>query len=142
MERRLGAALAVAALPTISMRVATDSPPPLEPLPAEASEAVGIVPGPAPSAEGEHGSLFGDDAPWPTDEARESAFMAEAKARGEPTGPSRPVAPRDEAETDTTPLPQLDELVQRIPEEVRELLEELYRVKFTAVRRVPAKALK
>ena len=40
------------------------------------------------------------------------------------------------------PLPKLDELVNRIPAESRELLDELFRAKFTTVRRVKASDLK
>jgi hypothetical protein len=89
------------------------------------------------------GGLFGDDVPWPTDDATENSFLADARERGETVVPVLPaaVAEREEPE-DTGPLPALDDLVQRIPTEVRELLEELYRVKFTTVRRVPAKQLK
>ena len=142
MDRRLSAALAVAALPSVTLKVTPDGAHPAEPLPAEASEAVGVVPLPGMASDEGHGSLFGDDAPWPTDEGGESAFLAEARARGESVVPARPTAPKDDAETETAPLPPLDDLVQRIPAEVRELLEELYRVKFTTVRRVPARALK
>jgi len=67
--------------------------------------------------------------------------MAEARERGE-TIPIKAVAAREEAESETGPLPALDEMVQRIPAEVREVLEELYRAKFTAVRRVPMKFMK
>jgi len=49
--------------------------------------------------------------------------------------------PADEVEADM-PLPKLDELVNRIPAESRELLEELFRAKFTTVRRVKASDLK
>jgi hypothetical protein len=47
------------------------------------------------------------------------------------------------AEVEETPakLPPLDELVQRIPSEVRELMDELFRAKFVRVQRVPKKAL-
>jgi hypothetical protein len=85
--------------------------------------------------------LFGDDAPWPTDEAGETAFLAETRERGE-TVAVKPAAAREETAAETEPLPALDAMVQRIPAEVREVLEELYRAKFTAVRRVSAKFLK
>jgi hypothetical protein len=75
------------------------------------------------------------------DEAIESAFLAEARERGEPV---RSPVPATEAveEVDTKPLPKLDELVRRIPAEVRETLDDLFRAKFVTVRRVPKKALK
>ena len=112
------------------------------PSPAEVSDGVGVVPVVA-NNEASTGGLFGDDAPWPTDEVTENSFLADAKERGETVMPVLPaaVAEREEPE-DTGALPALDDLVQRIPAEVRDLLEELYRVKFTTVRRVPAKQLK
>ncbi len=77
---------------------------------------------------------------WP-DEAAEASFMAEARARGEPAVVAKPVD--DSAEPpDAKALPALDELVQRIPLEVRETLEDLFRARFVAVKRVPRNALK
>jgi hypothetical protein len=75
---------------------------------------------------------------WP-DENAEAVFMAEARERGEPV-----VAPAVEAieETDTKNLPPLDELVNRLSPEVRETLDDLFRARFVAVRRVPKTALK
>jgi len=114
-------------------------------LPPEASEAVGVAPlsvaAVAAASASAHGTLFGDDAPWPTDEVGESAFLAEARERGE-TVAAKPAASHEEAEAETGALPTLDEMVQRIPAEVRDVLEDLYRAKFTAVRRVSAKFLK
>lgn len=74
------------------------------------------------------------------DDMAESAFRAEARDRGEVVVP----VPKTESEesVDTKPLPPLDKMVERIPAEVRDVLEELFRAKFVAVRRVPAKALK
>ncbi len=78
---------------------------------------------------------------WP-DEAAETMFMADARTRGEPAEISAGAATEAAEETDTRGLPPLDGLVQRIPAEVREALDDLFRAKFTAVRRVPRKALK
>ena len=77
---------------------------------------------------------------WP-EESAEAAFLAEARARGEPAVVPRP---GEKSGDDAAPgvLPPLHELVQRIPAEVREALEDLFRAKFVAVRRVPEKALK
>ena len=75
---------------------------------------------------------------WP-DETAEAAMMPELKSRGEL---ATPAATQAVEETDTKNLPPLAELVKRIPPEVREALDDLFRVKFTTVRRVPAKALK
>lgn len=77
---------------------------------------------------------------WPT-EAEEAAFLAEASDRGEKVVPiSREV--QDEPEDDSKALPKLDELVNRIPAEARELLDELFRARFVAVRRVKKQDLK
>ena len=139
MEARLGAALAADAGLVAAGGGAAEAP---APLPAEAGEGVGVVPAAAVEPSGT-GGLFGDDAPWPTDEAGESAFLAGAKERGETVVPVVPAVAAVTAEPEETgALPALDELVQRIPPGVRELLDELYRVKFTTVRRVPAKSLK
>ena len=77
---------------------------------------------------------------WP-EESAESAFLAEARERGEPVVVAKP---REKNGDDGAAgvLPPLNELVQRIPAEVREALEDLFRAKFVAVRRVPEKALK
>ena len=80
------------------------------------------------------------NANWP-DESAESAFLSEARERGEPVIPAKA---REEIadETDAKALPSLDELVQRIPAEVREALDDLFRARFTTVKRIPRKALK
>ena len=138
MERRLSAALRATPQPSV-----VAPPAPVEfargaMLPDEAGEAVGaravLASAPEPAA-----TLFGDEAPWPTDEP---AFSAEARERGEAVATVPKPLPPTEAEAEKGPLPPLDELVQRIPAEVRETLEELFRVKFTNVQRVAAKHLK
>ena len=138
MERRLSAALAAGALPTVTKRVTAAAE-----VPEEASEGVTMLSAVIPLVPST-GGLFDDEAPWPTDAAGESAFLAEARERGEPAIAALPagVAKAGEVEDEKGPLPGLDEMMQRIPPEVREVLEELYRAKFTAVRRVPAKHLK
>jgi hypothetical protein len=45
-------------------------------------------------------------------------------------------------ETESKNLPPLDDLVQRIPPGVRETLDDLFRARFTTVRRVSKKAFK
>ncbi|MDP3069171.1 MAG: hypothetical protein Q8N18_02730 [Opitutaceae bacterium] len=77
---------------------------------------------------------------WP-DETAEASFIAEARARGEPLVVARP-AEESTDESAGKALPPLEELVQRIPDEVREVLEDLFRARFVAVRRLPGKALK
>jgi hypothetical protein len=78
-------------------------------------------------------------AAWPDDTA-EAAFLAEARERGEVPVPAKA---REEIaeETDARPLPALEGLVQRLPAEVRETLEDLFRARFVRVTRVPRKAL-
>lgn len=82
-----------------------------------------------------------DGAPSGFDEAAESAFLAEARARGETVAP----APKKEDapdETESKPLPSLNELVERIPPEVRETLDDLFRARFVTVKRIPKRAFK
>ena len=76
---------------------------------------------------------------WP-DEAAEAAFLADTTR-----GTSQSAAGKREApvhEEVLAPLPKLDELINRIPVESRELLEELFRAKFTTVRRIKQSDLK
>ena len=77
----------------------------------------------------------------PHDDAEEGAMIGELRARGE-TGFIRPPPAEPVDAEPKTALPSLDELVSRVPAEVREVLDELFRARFTAVRRMPARALK
>lgn len=100
---------------------------------------------PAPALVAESRSRPADDAvdggPPEFDEAAESAFLAEARDRGEAVVPAKPV---EESPDDVDPkaLPPLDELVNRIPADVRETLDDLFRARFTTVRRLPRKVFK
>jgi hypothetical protein len=76
---------------------------------------------------------------WP-DEAAESAMVSELRGRGEVIVPSPAAEAVDES--DSGALPPLNELVQKIPADVREVLEDLFRARFVTVKRVPKKALK
>lgn len=76
------------------------------------------------------------------DEAAEAAFLAEARERGEVVKPRSDTIVDPVEEIDSKPLPALDDLVAKIPAEVRETLEDLFRAKFVTVRRLPKKALK
>lgn len=79
---------------------------------------------------------------WPS-AVEEAAFLAETRARGEPElAAASSAAKTADDEADERPLPKLDELVERIPKEARELLDDLFRAKFTAVRRVKLSDLK
>ena len=90
------------------------------------------------------GAPVEDDAPIGPSEDEESAFLAEQREQGHAGGASNAAAKsQDEAEPDpTTPLPPLDDLVSRIPEKTRELMDELFRARFITVKRVPKSALK
>lgn len=79
---------------------------------------------------------------WP-DEGAEAAFIAEARERGEKVTAS-PAARElaEEKDDDKKALPPLADLMNRLSPELRETLDELFRAKFTGVRRVPKKVLK
>ncbi len=100
------------------------------------------IPGVAPM---EGGASFDDDGPtWP-DEAQESGMRAEAVERGETLSSraAREVAEAAaEAAAEKQNLPTLDALIERIPAEVRDTLEDLFRAKFVKVARAPKKVLK
>lgn len=83
----------------------------------------------------------GDDEPpnWP-DETAEAAFLADARAQGVSVAAASDDGDGEPAKTGA--LPALEELVQRVPAEVREALDELFRARFVTVKRVPKKALK
>jgi hypothetical protein len=101
----------------------------------EAGEAV------APNAPGSAEPVGGAEAPtWP-DDAVESAFLAEAKERGEVPAPPKPAEDVAEEE-DGKAMPAVGDLVAKIPPKVRDALEDLFRAKFVRVVRVPKKALK
>ncbi|WP_148218224.1 hypothetical protein [Opitutus terrae] len=77
---------------------------------------------------------------WP-DAAAEEAFLAEAKSRGEPVVRATRTDD-DEEEKPAKHPPKLEELVEQIPAETRELMEDLFRARFVAVRRVKRADLK
>ena len=80
-----------------------------------------------------------ENAPWPG-MADEASFLAEQRVQG--IAPSAATAGLANKPTDLSPLPSLEELVQRIPADARAVLDELFRAKFTGVRRVSKKSLK
>lgn len=73
-----------------------------------------------------------DDAEWP-DEGDESEFLSAAAGRGEAPAPG-PVASAVVGDR----LPPLGDLVARVPEGLRGILDDLFRAKFTGVRRFAA----
>ena len=118
MESRLNVALRAGGRETIvekTLAVAVE----------DASEAVAAAVEGAPIA-------------WP-DESAESAMLGELKSRGEVVVPLATEAVEEIAPKN---LPPLDELVKRIPPEVRDVVDDLFRAKFVRVVRVPKKALK
>jgi hypothetical protein len=76
--------------------------------------------------------------PWPGD-SDEASFLADARARGEPPVP---LAAAEEEMAAPGELPALEPLVARVPAEVREALDDLFRAKFTRVQRVSPSSLK
>lgn len=88
---------------------------------------------------------FDEEGPvWP-DEAAESAMRAEAVERGETLSSkaARELAEAAaEAAAEKKNLPKLDDLIARMPADVLDTLEDLFRVKFVKVARTPKKALK
>jgi hypothetical protein len=91
---------------------------------------------------------FDEDGPnWPS-AADEAAFIGEGNGAGQ--GRAVPKAggvqtlrqEAEQAEAALGPLPSLDALIARIPAEARETLEDLFRPKFTGVKRVSKDVLK
>lgn len=73
---------------------------------------------------------------WPS-AADEAAFLGQGGQAHAEAGRAQmdPVANGSEPPEERTP--SLDELVARVPADVREMLDDLFRAKFTAVRRIP-----
>ncbi|MFT3780405.1 MAG: hypothetical protein QM790_00220 [Nibricoccus sp.] len=78
-----------------------------------------------------------DGAPPPPDE---EGFVWPEGAAPQTDGLSASADP--EQAVPDAPLPTLDELVKRIPSNVREALDDLFRARFVTVKRTEAKALK
>jgi hypothetical protein len=70
---------------------------------------------------------------WP-DDAQESAFLSESLARGEAPAPA---SSRAALPVIGDKLPSLEELVAQVPPGVTALLDDLFRAKFTGVRKYP-----
>jgi hypothetical protein len=114
---------------------------------ADEPEAVAPRPDEDATAGGDRGAAprvdFPEDGGAPAfDQMAESAYLAEARARGEVAAAAATKAVVEAEESSSLPLPRLDELVERIPAEVRETLEDLFRARFVTVKRFPRKALK
>lgn len=127
MELRLSARLTAAA-PSVSAPVRPGAEVPAE-LPEEAAVAARAT---VPAVDPDEPAMPGEDS--------ERAMIAELRERGE--DPVRARTTRAEADEKPVRLPPLDELVKQIPPKVRETLDELFRARFTGVRKVPVDALK
>jgi len=111
----------------------------------EEEAVAAFVPGPLPA----------DDGPSLEDlEAQMGGEVASRDAAASPASSPRPArrpagrgaedAGADDdlpAAAKSTPLPELDALVARLPAELREAMEDLLRVRFVAVKRVPGRDL-
>lgn len=81
-----------------------------------------------------------DDAPVGPSAEEEAEFLA-----GEESGSAIIAPPREvkaEPEEESSPLPPMEDLINRIPAPARELMEELFRARFVTVKRLPKTALK
>ncbi len=111
----------------------------------EAEAELASVPTRANDAGAEESMPFDDDGPaWPG-ESDETAFLSAEKEQGNapPKAGARTLRQAAaEAEAALGPLPTIDALVARLPDETRGALDDLFRVKFTAVRRVREDLLK
>ena len=79
-------------------------------------------------------------APIGPGEVEESAFLAE-QGTASPPKASAAVSTIEESEP-SAPFPPMDDLIQRIPTPTRELIDQLFRAKFIAVKRMPVSAFK
>jgi hypothetical protein len=88
---------------------------------------------------------FDEDGPnWPS-AADEAAFIGGEKSQGRTVpkvGMQTLRQAAEDGETALGPLPNLEALIARIPQPAREALEDLFRPKFTGVKRVSKDALK
>ena len=78
--------------------------------------------------------------PLPGEEA-EAAFLAEARERGEDVASVAAALAAAESEDEKGALPPLEELVRKLPAELRDTLDDLFRAKFVKVMRVRKKDL-
>ena len=89
-------------------------------------------------------AVTADAGPVPDDETTQwpegTTAVEVAKAPVEDVSASEFAAPRPSAPD--APLPALEAMVARIPANVRETLDELFRVKFINVQRLPTSSLK
>ena len=108
--------------------LAAESP---APFPVEVSAPVTEA-APPRAARAEFEPTEGEVAPALPPETEE----ADAWAASAPT--ERPVAPSPPPPAIAAALPSLEDLIERIPAELRTTLDDLFRARFTAVRRLPS----
>jgi len=77
---------------------------------------------------------------WPISESAEASAQADARDRGEEQVIVKALVKAEE-ETIKKTLPPLDQLTPRIPEPVKEVLEELFRARWSRVMRVKKRDL-
>ena len=77
----------------------------------------------------------------PTSE-EEAIFLAEERIEAPAPVPASSTIAETNNQESAAPLPELDELVNRIPAPARAILEELFRAQFVTVKRIPSAALK
>jgi hypothetical protein len=85
--------------------------------------------------------LSDDGAPIGPSADEEASLLVEDGAAPPGAKPSRENQ-TEEVDLDSSPLPPMDELVHRIPESARDMIEELFRARFVTVKRFPKKLLK
>ncbi|MDF9832292.1 hypothetical protein M2103_000502 [Ereboglobus sp. PH5-5] len=83
---------------------------------------------------------YDDDIPPWLDAEAEQAYLADQAAAA--SAMSSANSGEDPEEQDASGLPSLESLKARIPAETLEVLETLFRAKFTTVRKIPKKLLK
>jgi len=98
---------------------ADDLGPPPEDLVESSVPPGGLSERPDPAGEFSEG-------PDPTSEFAAASLVAASARNAAPAAPAR------------EPLPPVETLVERIPQPVRDALEDLFRARFTSVRRLPA----
>lgn len=142
MERRLAvASVAAAVAPSVETEAVVSAPvAPAETVEPEAVSAESTATASASLPSNTSAPASSDESGWP-DAAAESAFLAEARSRGELPAP-KPIAAEEPEEAETGPLPPVEKMVERIPPPVREMLDDLFRARFVRVTRIPRRALK
>lgn len=139
MERRLAGAAQAKETPSAAVTAAPVA------TPSETVEPEAVSMDSAPTAPESGGATTSTPVPpeetgWP-DAAAESAFLAEARSRGELPAP-KPAPSEEVEEAEAGPLPPMEKMMERIPPPVREMLDDLFRARFVRVARIPRRALK